>query len=126
MASFLFDNDADMRVGRWLIRRGHSVTSALLTHLDTASDREILLLAGRLGLIVVTHNESHFTRLHRTGSIEHAGILALPQPAFEDVVATAEAIERLIRSDRPLDNALYRLRAGGWQAWNQKQGWVEL
>jgi len=88
VAAFFFDNDANLRIGRGLEERGHLVLSARGAGLAPASDAEILLYAGPAGLIIVTHNERHFVRLHQAAAVEHAGILSIPQvlpvrvPAF--------------------------------------------
>ncbi len=126
MASFFFDADADMRIGRRLERLGHVLTSAPLQQLERASDREILLFAGRQRLILVTHNERDFVEVHRIGAVPpHAGILVLPQVTAEVMAATATAVDRLVNADVPLANQLYRLRAGaGWERWDDERHWL--
>ena len=124
MATFLFDNDADMRVARRLVRRGHLVTSAREARLDRASDREVLLSAARVRLIVVTHNERDFVALHDAASTVHAGILALPHVPPEDVERLAAAIDALVESGQPLTGECYRLRTGGWQRRTEQREWI--
>lgn len=109
MASFFFDADADMRIGRRLERLGHVLTSASMQHLERATDWEILLFAGRQRLILVTHNERDFVELHQVGAVPvHAGIFTLPQVATEAVTTTAAAVDGLVNTHAPFTDQLYR------------------
>jgi predicted nuclease of predicted toxin-antitoxin system len=127
VASFFFDADADMRIGRRLERLGHLLTSAPLQHFDRASDREILLFAGQQRLILVTHNERDFVALHQTGAVpSHGGILVLPQVTAGEVATIAAEIDRLVRADVPLAGELYRLRTAQWERWDDEVRWLPI
>lgn len=128
MAAFFFDNDADLRIGRWLQAHGHAVLSTHdIAALEVATDKEILLYAGPAGLIVVTHNERHFVRLHQVGAVPHAGILTMPQVGPDGVSTMGERVDWLVCSGQPMANALYRFKAAKvWERWDEKHGWTTL
>jgi hypothetical protein len=126
VAAFFFDNDADMRIARSLRRFGHTITSAAEQHLSRVSDSELLHYAGRAGLILVTHNERDFTRLHDQEPPTHAGIIAVPQEAPENLDAAASAIDGLVNAGHPLAGACYRLRSEGWERRTDQRGWERL
>lgn len=95
MASFLLNHNVNPRLGRLLRVRGHATVTAREAHLDTATDRELLLFAGGAGLILLTDDED-FAQLHCGAIIAHAGILFVAP----------------IHSE-PLANRLLRLTASG-------------
>lgn len=80
--------------------------------LDSATDSEILQIAGRAGLIVLTADDD-FVRLHDLARIEHAGILLVPQPRQESAAAIVAAVVRLLASGQPAPGELYRLTEEG-------------
>jgi predicted nuclease of predicted toxin-antitoxin system len=84
-------------------------------HLHKADDAELLRIAGRAGLILVTADDD-FATLHAAGTIEHAGVLLIPEFRRRDAERIAAAVVSLLESGRP--NARELL------AWDPESGWT--
>src|SRR5579875_2343111 len=97
-----------------LRRAGHAAQTVRDMQLDTAADTEILQIAGRAGLIVLTADED-FARLHAVSQIEHAGILLIPQPNQQEAAAIVHEIVSRLDAGYPGRGELHRLTPeAGW------------
>jgi hypothetical protein len=112
VASFLLDHNVSPRLAALLRRAGHAAQTVRDVQLDAATDAEILRIAGRAGLIVLTADDD-FAGLHSDGTIEHAGILLIPQPRQENAASIVAAIVQLSASGAPAPGELYRLSEEG-------------
>ena len=115
MASLLLDHNLSSRLASLLERAGHTAATAFEMHLDEAADREVLLVAARAGLILVTA-DNDFAALHRLGAIRHAGILLIPEFRRDEMRGIAEAIVALLGAGSEIEGELYQ--------WRTTTGWV--
>jgi predicted nuclease of predicted toxin-antitoxin system len=114
VAGLLLDHNLSPRLAVLLRRAGHVAQTVRDLQLDAATDAEILRIAGRAGLIVLTADDD-FIDLHRVTSTEHAGILRIPQPRRAEAATVVEALVSLLDAGFPL--------AGGLFAWTPEAGW---
>lgn len=126
MAAFYLDNDVSNEAVGLLETKGHEVLHTRRHGQARATDDQQLLTALRLNRILVTHNARDFILVHRAWRLwpsafgadwpQHPGILIIPQPADLPTPQAAVALDRFVRSGRPLLDRLYRLTtAGAWQ-----------
>lgn len=126
MAAFYLDNDTSNEVVGLLETKGHAVLHTRWYGQARATDDQQVLTALRLNRILVTHNARDFILVHRAWRLwpssfgvdwpRHPGILIIPQPADLPTPQAVEALDRFVRSGRPLLDQLYRLHvAGGWR-----------
>lgn len=126
MAAFYLDNDISDDVTGLLRSKRHDVLHTRRHGQSRATDDRQLLTAAELGRILVTHNARDFVLVHHARRLwpstlgvawpQHRGVLVVPQPADLPTRRLVEAIDRFVRSGRPLADELYRLTVhGGWQ-----------
>lgn len=77
---FLLDENAELRLARFLRDRGHNVTAIVRDYPTSLADAEVLAIAEREGRILFTNNRD-FERLVLRQGRPHAGVLffRLPQ-----------------------------------------------
>lgn len=117
------------RIADELNTRGHDAISIKKHQLRGSGDEVILFEAAQEGRCVVTHNEKDFKLLHRAWlrwplSMEHAGILVVPQKYALSVRAIVEQLERFAGGGQPAQNRLYQLQQSPprglsyvWEEW---------
>jgi hypothetical protein len=101
---FVLDEDADARVGGFLLARGHIVQYSRAILGQQAPDRLVVAAADALGAIVVTRNTKHFRSLiHRdepggpASLFRRAGLICFrcrDELAMQRVEALIEALEQ--------------------------------
>ncbi len=77
MARFYANENFPRQAVHELRRLGHDVLTSLEAGNANRSvpDEEVLGFAAREHRVLLTQNRLHFLRLHRTGAIQHAGIV---------------------------------------------------
>lgn len=128
VAAFYTDNDVALSVVDLLTAAGHLAVCARELRLEGASDDEQLLVAAQQIRTFVTHNERDFVLLHDAWqrwtraweiTVEHSGILILPQGTRYGALWDAERITRAILDCvarcPPIGNQLLRWKQGNWQ-----------
>jgi hypothetical protein len=126
MAAFQLDHNVPAQLRIMLRAAGHDVVDAREQGLERAPDPDVLLDAAQAGRLLVTHNQRHFTVLHRAWCLwpialdvspvpTHAGIMLLPQPPRATPADLARAIEAALAGGATLTNQLWR--------WAPSRGW---
>jgi uncharacterized protein DUF5615 len=125
VAAFYLDNDVGPALAALLRPHGHTVETTAARRMRTDDDAEQLIEAWRNGQTLITHNLNDFVALHlgwrrypaawQVPAPSHPGILVLEQLPPVD---TAPAIGRLLATNVPLADELYRWRRSvGWRRW---------
>ena len=127
MGDFYLDENVSEALVDLLKAFGHGVVSTAQLGNKGVSDVGQLLLAARMGRILVTHNHRHFAMLHEAWlafAAEwnppvmpiHPGILVVPDSGIVDLTVTARAIDQAISGLGPMENRLLVWRpAAGWR-----------
>jgi hypothetical protein len=118
----------DHNIARQLVnllrRAGYDVLTADDIGLAAAKDDQQLLTAAQRGRTLLTYDAEDFWLLHRAWlrwtaawnvSLQHRGILLLPQPPKPSNSDTAQAVDSFLGGEPQLANKLYRWKATGWQ-----------
>jgi predicted nuclease of predicted toxin-antitoxin system len=110
MARFYSDENVPSPVVQALRRLGHDV----LTSYDAGNanravpDSEVLSFAASQSRILITLNRRDFVKLHRSGAISHAGIVACSVDI--DFERQALAIDASVRETSPMAGKLLLVR----------------
>lgn len=80
---FLLDENAELRLARFLRRRGHDVTAIVRDYPTVLPDEEVLAIAEQEGRVLIT-NDRDFERLVLQQHRPHSGVIffRLPQGRF--------------------------------------------
>lgn len=125
MANFYLDHNVSNALGPLLRLRGHSTVSAREIGRERGDDAEHLFIAARQQRIMVTHDRDDFTLLHRAWlrwsagwqvSVNHPGILIIPQPPRLSVAQSDREIASLLIHQPMMVNVLF--------VWTTSAGWI--
>jgi hypothetical protein len=124
---FLIDENLSGYLVDLLRSRGHEPLTVVGSELAGKADPTILLGAAQHSATLITENHQDLLLLHQAWRLwseawplsarrEHPGILTVVQRPRNELERTADAIARIARSGRRLQNELYRWRGmGDWQ-----------
>ncbi len=129
VGEFYLDENVAEEMVPALRRLGHDAVSTAQLGNKGATDVQQLLLAGRMGRVLITHNFRHFALLHEAwlafaaewgvpAAPRHPGILIIPDAGVVPSADAARAIDQLIASSGSV--------AGRLLAWKPATGWREV
>jgi hypothetical protein len=105
------DECVNHRLARILQERGIDATTAAEARTLGYDDESQLLVATRLGRIILTHNQRHFQQLHSrfvADGRSHAGVMLIPNGPLALVSLRAAMLFAWIETWRTVENRLIR------------------